>query len=171
VRDSRIAMIYEGTNEIQAIDLVMRKLLGRGQGLALLLEEFRRTSSRCQAAAHATGGEVASCMARISQALHAQAQETERAVTTLAEARNADPEAPVRVADDVLHAMGHALMAWAWARIATAAVSLESSAAQRERLDLCAFGIDWLLPAAQWRWHRIASWRTHLPWLPEAAVR
>jgi alkylation response protein AidB-like acyl-CoA dehydrogenase len=30
VRDSRIAMIYEGTNEIQAIDLVQRKLLDDG---------------------------------------------------------------------------------------------------------------------------------------------
>jgi hypothetical protein len=27
VRDSRIAMVYEGTNEIQAVDLVQRKLL------------------------------------------------------------------------------------------------------------------------------------------------
>jgi alkylation response protein AidB-like acyl-CoA dehydrogenase len=32
VRDSRIAMIYEGTNEIQAIDLVMRKVLDDGWG-------------------------------------------------------------------------------------------------------------------------------------------
>jgi alkylation response protein AidB-like acyl-CoA dehydrogenase len=30
VRDSRIAMIYEGTNEIQAIDLLLRKVLGGG---------------------------------------------------------------------------------------------------------------------------------------------
>jgi len=34
LRDSRIAMIYEGTNEIQAIDLLVRKVLG-DQGRAL----------------------------------------------------------------------------------------------------------------------------------------
>jgi alkylation response protein AidB-like acyl-CoA dehydrogenase len=35
VRDSRVAMIYEGTNEIQAIDLLLRKTLPDG-GAALL---------------------------------------------------------------------------------------------------------------------------------------
>ena len=30
VRDSRVAMIYEGTNEIQAIDLLVRKVLADG---------------------------------------------------------------------------------------------------------------------------------------------
>ncbi|MFP3334548.1 acyl-CoA dehydrogenase family protein, partial [Pseudomonas sp. SIMBA_064] len=30
VRDSRVAMIYEGTNEIQANDLLLRKVLGDG---------------------------------------------------------------------------------------------------------------------------------------------
>jgi alkylation response protein AidB-like acyl-CoA dehydrogenase len=41
VRDARIAMIYEGTNEIQAIDLLMRKVLGDG-GVSLnaMLDEL-----------------------------------------------------------------------------------------------------------------------------------
>src|SRR5690606_39868915 len=30
LRDSRIAMIYEGTNEIQAVDLLLRKILSDG---------------------------------------------------------------------------------------------------------------------------------------------
>ena len=43
VRDSRIAMIYEGTNEIQAIDLVQRKLLDDGGArAAALIAELRR---------------------------------------------------------------------------------------------------------------------------------
>ena len=42
VRDSRVAMIYEGTNEIQAIDLLVRKVLGdQGRALATLLDELR----------------------------------------------------------------------------------------------------------------------------------
>jgi alkylation response protein AidB-like acyl-CoA dehydrogenase len=41
VRDARIAMIYEGTNEIQAIDLLMRKVLGDGgTSLNAMLDEL-----------------------------------------------------------------------------------------------------------------------------------
>lgn len=43
-RDSRISPIYEGTNGIQAIDLVMRKLtLSNGVALQLLLDEIEAT--------------------------------------------------------------------------------------------------------------------------------
>ena len=42
LRDSRIATIYEGTNGIQAIDLVMRKLsLGGGDVMAAYIDELR----------------------------------------------------------------------------------------------------------------------------------
>ena len=33
VRDARVAMIYEGTNEIQAIDLLVRKVLAAAPAL------------------------------------------------------------------------------------------------------------------------------------------
>ncbi|MDC0474553.1 acyl-CoA dehydrogenase family protein [Hyphomicrobiales bacterium] len=47
-RDSRIAPIYEGTNGIQAIDLVMRKLLiSDGEGLKNFMSEFYNTLSMC----------------------------------------------------------------------------------------------------------------------------
>ncbi|KAI6244261.1 Acyl-CoA dehydrogenase [Aphelenchoides fujianensis] len=43
-RDARIAPIYEGTNGIQAIDLVGRKLmLGEGQAMADLMDDIRDT--------------------------------------------------------------------------------------------------------------------------------
>ncbi len=46
-RDSRIAPIYEGTNGIQALDLVRRKVLGdRGAALASLIEEMRAEAIR-----------------------------------------------------------------------------------------------------------------------------
>jgi len=51
-----------------------------------------------------------------------------------------------------------------------AAVDLEVSALRSERLDLCGFGIDWLLPAAQWRWDRVAAWQTPLPWVAAPAA-
>jgi alkylation response protein AidB-like acyl-CoA dehydrogenase len=43
VRDARIAMIYEGTNEIQAIDLLMRKVLAdKGHNLKLILNTLSK---------------------------------------------------------------------------------------------------------------------------------
>jgi acyl-CoA dehydrogenase len=46
-RDSRIAAIYEGTNGIQAIDLVTRKLpLSEGAAVADLIAGLRRTAAR-----------------------------------------------------------------------------------------------------------------------------
>ena len=45
-RDARIAPIYEGTNGIQAIDLVMRKIpMGEGAVVASLIDEMRQTAS------------------------------------------------------------------------------------------------------------------------------
>jgi alkylation response protein AidB-like acyl-CoA dehydrogenase len=49
-RDARIAAIYEGTNGIQAIDLVTRKLpLEGGKTVALYLDELRRTVNAVRA--------------------------------------------------------------------------------------------------------------------------
>jgi alkylation response protein AidB-like acyl-CoA dehydrogenase len=50
-RDARIAAIYEGTNGIQAIDLVGRKLaLDGGAPLAALVGDMRATATACAAA-------------------------------------------------------------------------------------------------------------------------
>ncbi|GIS06815.1 MAG: hypothetical protein CM15mP109_15710 [Candidatus Dadabacteria bacterium] len=47
-RDSRIAPIYEGTNGIQAIDLVTRKLkISDGLAVKNFLNEIKETSKRC----------------------------------------------------------------------------------------------------------------------------
>jgi 3-(methylthio)propanoyl-CoA dehydrogenase len=50
-RDARIAAIYEGTNGIQAIDLVSRKLtMDAGAPLALLIADMRATADACETA-------------------------------------------------------------------------------------------------------------------------
>jgi alkylation response protein AidB-like acyl-CoA dehydrogenase len=163
VRDSRIAMIYEGTNEIQAIDLVMRKLLlngGAGRGLALLQAEFSAEIERLDANA---------ALAPFAAALRQQAEALQSAVAALVAARAADPEAPLRVADDMLHGVGHALLAWAWCRIARAALALDDASLRQAKLDVSRYGIDWLLPAARWRWQRVQAAETLvLPWVRSA---
>jgi alkylation response protein AidB-like acyl-CoA dehydrogenase len=111
VRDSRIAMIYEGTNEIQAIDLLVRKLLPDG------------------------GAKFEALLAMLAAGLPAQAQHTPAARAVIGRLRDTtraivqdartDVELPYRVADDFLRATGFMLIVQAWAR--TDAVSAEAA--------------------------------------------
>ena len=56
VRDSRISMIYEGTNEIQAIDLVVRKVVADGgRAYSALLDEI---AAECESAGFAERGQA-----------------------------------------------------------------------------------------------------------------
>jgi hypothetical protein len=160
VRDSRIAMIYEGTNEIQAIDLVQRKLLDDG-------------GRRADALRALLAGEVAACSAQAStqpfaRALQAQLDAWAAAQQALLAAAPQDPELPLRVADDLLHALGHALLAWAWARIARTAGLADAGAGGRDAASWLAaarFGIDWLLPQAQVHWARVNAHQAALPFV------
>ncbi len=101
VRDARVAMIYEGTNEIQAIDLLVRKVLADGgQGLATLLTTLPGAAPSAAASARR----------------HALVEITQ----TLAIAAQSDPELPYWVADDYLRAVALVLLEWAWAQIGAA---------------------------------------------------
>ncbi|MDB5861192.1 MAG: acyl-CoA dehydrogenase-like protein [Ramlibacter sp.] len=104
VRDSRVTMIYEGTNEIQAIDLLVRKVLPDG-GAALV--------ALLDALASGLGNTAADLevLARFMQL---------RALTSdLSKAAAADPALPYEAADDYLRAVGLALFGWAWRCIET----------------------------------------------------
>ena len=66
-RDARIAAIYEGTNGIQALDLVTRKVpLEGGKTVALYLDELRATVANVKASNAPAFGETA---ARLTQAI------------------------------------------------------------------------------------------------------
>jgi len=99
VRDSRVAMIYEGTNEIQAIDLLVRKVLADGgQGLNALLDDLAPQLS----------AEPASSV---------RIRRLEAATAALVQKAPADATLPYDVADDYLRALALVLLDWAWARI------------------------------------------------------
>jgi alkylation response protein AidB-like acyl-CoA dehydrogenase len=158
VRDSRIALIYEGTNEIQAIDFLLRKTLDDGGRRAQALRS--RLAQTLQ-----PPGQHAGCdAARQQLARWAEAEKC------LLEGAAQDREWPLRVADDVLLGVGHALMAWAWARIDLAAARDDGlHAAQpgarpaRSWRESAAFGWQWLLPQAQVHWHRATTQSLALP--------
>ncbi len=67
-RDARIAAIYEGTNGIQAIDLVSRKLTMDGAApLAALISEMRATAMACE---HANNEQVKWVGTRLNEAIN-----------------------------------------------------------------------------------------------------
>ena len=60
MRDARILTIYEGTNGIQAIDLVGRKLpLGNGEVVRAYIGEMRETAEMCRQSNHPVLTQVA----------------------------------------------------------------------------------------------------------------
>ena len=166
VRDSRIAMIYEGTNEIQAIDLLQRKVLDDGgerlgQLLAVLEQEATLCEGGRQGDADGAGragsgaGQADDPLRPFATALREQIAAARAATAALSNGRATDPEWPLRAADDYLRALGLTLLAWAWARSARAALRRGGDAWCDDKLKAARFGVQWLLPEAQWRWQRV----------------
>ncbi len=110
VRDARVAMIYEGTNEIQAIDLLLRKVLPDGAtALRTLLAELAVELGDSPAAA------------RTRQAMARLARFTGEHLLPHTQAAGAAADTPYWLADDYLRALALVLMAWAWSRIGATA--------------------------------------------------
>jgi hypothetical protein len=121
VRDSRVTMIYEGTNEIQAIDLLVRKVLpDGGAGMSGVLIELRDELD-------ASRDIDADVQRRLAQLRYL--------TTTIAMASQANATLPYEVADDYLRIVMLALLAWAWARIERASPN----------------DVRWSVPAAAFR--------------------
>jgi alkylation response protein AidB-like acyl-CoA dehydrogenase len=162
VRDSRIALIYEGTNEIQAVDLVMRKLLDDGGRRAEALRALLAQESQSCSTNPATQP--------FGDALARQLENWGEAQEALIAGAKEDPEWPLRAADDFLMGVGHALLAWAWARIARCALDPARAPAPGGRtavqwLDAARFGTQWLLPQADTHWARVRQRDAALPFV------
>ncbi len=108
VRDARIAMIYEGTNEIQAIDLLMRKVLGdSGAALNAMLDEL-------SAGLNANAAHEAHVLALFQQ-LRDITQDATQVHT------RADGSVTLSwITGDYLRLATLALLAWSWTRIEAA---------------------------------------------------
>ena len=106
VRDSRVAMIYEGTNEIQAIDLLLRKTLSDGGAALLQLLADIGAELGDDPQALRVKAEIAGFSGFLRERLLPRAT-----------SKDAPADLPHWLADDFLRAVAMLLMAWAWARI------------------------------------------------------
>jgi alkylation response protein AidB-like acyl-CoA dehydrogenase len=154
VRDARIAMVYEGTNEIQAIDLLQRKMVAdKGHCLLELLCDFESDAVACAATAgiEDMGRMLADELARARhglQALIARGHENHEELLSLA--------------PDALYAVTHTLLAWCWTRGALCAIREGDRNWAEAKIARMRYGMEWLLPAAAIHWKRIEA-RPTLP--------
>ena len=127
VRDARIAMLYEGTNGIQALDLVQRKLpRAGGRAVRAWLDEADR---RCGRAASMDG------LAEFAGGQRAGVADLRAALSWL---QAADPAHAAAVANDVMQLFGIVALGDAFVRILLAdlapAVADPAGVARRRRL-------------------------------------
>ncbi len=116
LRDSRISPIYEGTNGIQAMDLVGRKLpMGGGSVVLSLLDEIGDLDAELAAA----GDELAAVREGLADALAA----VREATAWLMEHGLADPRHALAGATPYLKMFGDLLGGWLLARLALKAVA------------------------------------------------
>jgi alkylation response protein AidB-like acyl-CoA dehydrogenase len=115
VRDARIAQIYEGTNGIQALDLMGRKTVKSGGAyLGVLLAEVRAFI-----AAHQSAAALQPCLEQLGKAGDEIAAATEQIITR----SKADPAEIGAASYAYMEALGTFLYGYMWARILATAVS------------------------------------------------
>ena len=140
VRDARIAQIYEGTNGVQAMDLVGRKLsVGDGRLPARLFALMDKAAA--DAAALPGGKEFATPLAEATNLLRATtARLHDRAAT--------DPAELGAAAADYLRMMAIAAYGWMWTLMASTSLAKGANAAPRdlEKLELARFYMTRQLP-------------------------
>jgi acyl-CoA dehydrogenase len=143
VRDARIAMIYEGANGIQALDLVGRKLPKDG-GRALQAF-FGEVSAYIKE--HGADATMAPYTAPLAQALG----ELQQATMWFVQHAMASPENAGAGATDYMHLFGLVALGYMWCLIADAAKAKMGNGADEkmtQRLVTGRFFMDRILPAA-----------------------
>ena len=128
VRDARIAQIYEGTNGVQALDLVGRKVMRDGGAtVRLLVDEMAKSDV---ADRHQTD-------------LNTALDRLVRVTSSVVQRSQNDPNLPGAVSTDYLELIGLTIYAWLWACMSHAAPDDEFGAGKQMTAN---FFFDRLLP-------------------------
>jgi acyl-CoA dehydrogenase len=165
VRDARIAMIYEGANGVQALDLVARKLPKDG-GRALMT--FLAEVSQFLAAEKNDAG-----LAPYLDGLKAALGHLQQASLWLSRNGLADPENAGAASTDYMHLFGLTALGYMWARVVKAVLARQARAESNPALDakliLAKFFNERMLPETAAHLARLSSGASTLMALPAEA--
>jgi len=110
VRDARITQIYEGTNGIQAMDLIMRKVAAtKGEMLAVFTDEV---------SAYIDENKADVAMAEFINPLAEAVTDLNELTTDLLTKSQGNKNELGASANDYLHVFGYTAMAYIWAKMA-----------------------------------------------------
>ena len=144
VRDCRISQIYEGTNGIQAIDLLGRKvLLDQGQKLRKFTKQIHKF---CQA--NEGNAQLAEFVAPLAKLL----KDVGDVTMGIGMAAMKDRDEAGAAATDYLRLVGHLTYAWLWARMAEVAYTKLDSASDdfyKAKIATARFYFAKLLPEVE----------------------
>jgi len=141
VRDCRITQIYEGTNGVQALDLVGRKLPAH---LGRYLRRFFHPVQEFLAA-EAGNPALQEFVAPVAKAF----ERLQRATAWLAQESRQNPDPAGAAATDYLHLFGYVALGFLWARMAKVALAKrggEDSAFYEAKLATARFYMQRTLP-------------------------
>ena len=138
VRDARINMIYEGTNGIQALDLLGRKVLGDGGA------RLRRLGAKIQSFIEAEGTDEA--MAEFVNPLADLAGRIEKFTMEIGMKAFGNQDEAGAAAVDYLRVAGHLVLSYLWARMAKLALAHPGDDFYRAKLSVARFYFAKLQP-------------------------
>src|SRR5271163_3631986 len=165
VRDARIAMIYEGANGVQALDLVARKLpKDGGRALMAFLGEVSQflAAEKSDAALTPYLGGLQAAIGHLQQA-------------SLWLSRNgvADPNNAGAASTDYMHLIGLTALGYMWARVVKAVLARQARAESNPALDaklvLAKFFNERMLPETAAHLARLSAGASTLMALPAEA--
>jgi alkylation response protein AidB-like acyl-CoA dehydrogenase len=155
VRDARIAMIYEGANGIQALDLVGRKLpKNNGRAAAAFFAEVSGLIAREAASEE---------MKLYVEPLKAALGDLQKATVWLMQNALSKPDNGGAASYDYMHLFGRVALGYIWARIARAALDKKKEAPgdgatwYDAKLTIGKFYMQKMLPETSFRLARIAA--------------
>jgi len=165
VRDARIAMIYEGANGIQALDLVGRKLpKDGGRAITTFFSEVAGfiSANKDDAALSPYLGPLKTAMGQLQQA-----------TMWLMQNAMAAPDNAGAASHDYMHLFGLTALAYMWARIVKAVLAKKAEGNSTEELDakltLAKFFNERMLPEAGAHLAKLSAGSASLMALPAAA--
>ena len=154
VRDARIAQIYEGTNGIQAMDLLMRKVVAsKGALMNVFIEEVTDYIESQQ-----ENPAMSEFTAPLSAALADLDDISKLLLTKSVEDINEIGAA----ANDYLHVFGYTAMAFVWAKMAQVSLSQQDSDAKSSQTEYGAEFYQSKLHTARYYFNRLLPRRLSL---------